>query len=77
MNPNHISYLQATTSTQDSFDAQIDPSEALGREKLQEYFDFPIDGWQAQAGGEILSGNNVIVCAPTGAGKTVVGEMAL
>jgi superfamily II RNA helicase len=32
---------------------------------------------QARSGGEILKGNNVIVCAPTGAGKTVVGEMAL
>jgi len=51
--------------------------EQIGREKLQKYFDFPIDSWQAQAGGEILSGHNVIVCAPTGAGKTVVGEMAL
>lgn len=49
----------------------------LGRELLQPYFSFPLDDWQLQAGGEICQGSNVIVCAPTGAGKTVIGEMAL
>ena len=49
----------------------------LGRSELSSYFDFPLDDWQLRAGGEILSGHNVIVCAPTGAGKTVCGEMAL
>jgi superfamily II RNA helicase len=44
---------------------------------LDKYFVFPLDDWQLQAGGAILRGDNVIVCAPTGAGKTVVGEMAL
>ena len=33
--------------------------------------------WQMQAGGAVLQGHNVILCAPTGAGKTVAGEMAL
>ena len=49
----------------------------IGREQLQPYFDFPLDDWQLQAGGAIVQGHNVIVAAPTGAGKTVVGEMAL
>jgi superfamily II RNA helicase len=49
----------------------------LARDLLQPYFSFPLDDWQLQAGGEIFQGSNVIVCAPTGAGKTVVGEMAL
>jgi superfamily II RNA helicase len=49
----------------------------LARDELEQYFDFPLDDWQLQAGGEILRGNNVIVCSPTGSGKTVVGEMAI
>ena len=47
------------------------------RWKLQPHFNFPLDSWQLEAGYEILQGRNVIVSAPTGAGKTVVGEMAL
>ena len=50
---------------------------ALGRSELAKYFNFPLDDWQLQTGGEILMGHNVIVCAPTGSGKTVCGEMAL
>ena len=49
----------------------------LGEEVFGQYFRFPLDDWQLQAGGAIRQGMNVIVCAPTGAGKTVVGEMAL
>lgn len=44
---------------------------------IPQYFNFPLDDWQLQAGNEIIQGNNVITCAPTGAGKTVVGEIAL
>ena len=47
------------------------------RAKLQPHFNFPLDSWQLEAGYEILQERNVIVSAPTGAGKTVVGEMAL
>ena len=47
------------------------------REQLQKYFPFPLDSWQIAAGTSLLADHNVICCAPTGAGKTVVGEMAL
>ena len=40
----------------------------LGRAQLAHHFDFPLDDWQLQAGGEILLGHNVIVSAPTGSG---------
>ena len=45
--------------------------------QLQSNFPFPLDTWQLDAGAAIYNNANVIVCAPTGAGKTVVGEMAL
>lgn len=44
---------------------------------IEQYFNFPLDDWQIKAGDEIIKGHNVITCAPTGAGKTVVGEIAL
>jgi superfamily II RNA helicase len=44
---------------------------------IQHHFNFPLDDWQLQAGTEIIKGNNVITCAATGAGKTVVGEIGL
>ncbi|KAL7536286.1 hypothetical protein ACHAXR_007054 [Thalassiosira sp. AJA248-18] len=47
------------------------------QQQLQPHFPFPLDSWQLSAGASILANQNVIVCAPTGAGKTVVGEMAL
>ena len=50
---------------------------ALGRAEFQHQFSFPLDDWQWHAGGALVRGCNVIVAAPTGAGKTVVGEMAL
>jgi ATP-dependent RNA helicase HelY len=38
---------------------------------------FPLDPFQAQACGALEDGHGVLVCAPTGAGKTVVGEFAV
>src|SRR5580693_8636936 len=38
---------------------------------------FGLDGFQQQACAALESGHGVLVCAPTGAGKTVVGEFAV
>jgi len=38
---------------------------------------FGLDGFQQQACSALESGHGVLVCAPTGAGKTVVGEFAV
>ena len=38
---------------------------------------FPLDGFQQRACTALENGHGVLVCAPTGAGKTVVGEFAV
>src|ERR1700744_6615149 len=38
---------------------------------------FGLDSFQQQACSALESGHGVLVCAPTGAGKTVVGEFAV
>jgi ATP-dependent RNA helicase HelY len=38
---------------------------------------FGLDGFQQQACAALESGHGVLVCAPTGAGKTIVGEFAV
>ncbi len=38
---------------------------------------FTLDGFQREACAALESGHGVLVCAPTGAGKTVVGEFAV
>lgn len=38
---------------------------------------FPLDGFQQRACAALDAGHGVLVCAPTGAGKTVVGEFAV
>lgn len=38
---------------------------------------FALDGFQQRACAALERGHGVLVCAPTGAGKTVVGEFAV
>ena len=40
-------------------------------------FDFPLDDFQVRACQAVSSGQGVLVAAPTGAGKTIVGEFAV
>jgi ATP-dependent RNA helicase HelY len=55
---------------------------ASARKKYQitaefiETFDFPFDPFQIAACNAVEDGKGVLVAAPTGAGKTVVGEFA-
>lgn len=43
----------------------------------QSFFKFPLDPFQEEACQAIDAGENVLVCAPTGAGKTAVAEWAM
>jgi ATP-dependent RNA helicase HelY len=45
-------------------------------QKFSQSFDFPLDEFQIQSLHCVEDGNGVLVAAPTGAGKTVVGEFA-
>ncbi|HZJ06897.1 MAG TPA: DEAD/DEAH box helicase [Nocardioidaceae bacterium] len=41
------------------------------------FYDFPLDDFQVRACRELEFGNGVLVAAPTGSGKTLVGEFAV
>lgn len=43
---------------------------------FEQNFDFPLDDFQAEACIALEAGKSVLVAAPTGAGKTIVGEFA-
>ena len=44
---------------------------------LEQLFPFPLDPFQHQAIAALDAGKSVVVCAPTGSGKTLVGEYAI
>lgn len=51
-------------------------SDTVLTEEFASTFSFPFDEFQSQACRAVESGKGVLVAAPTGAGKTVVGEFA-
>jgi ATP-dependent RNA helicase HelY len=46
-------------------------------EEFERSFPFRFDGFQREGCAALAAGRSVLVCAPTGAGKTVVGEFAV
>jgi superfamily II RNA helicase len=44
---------------------------------LDQLFPFPLDSFQLQAVEALDQGKSVVVCAPTGSGKTLIGEYAI
>lgn len=44
---------------------------------FQELYDFPLDPFQIEACEALEAGSGVLVAAPTGSGKTIVGEFAV
>jgi superfamily II RNA helicase len=52
-------------------------SAALSTTELQQVFPFDLDRFQLQAINALNQGKSVVVCAPTGSGKTLIGEYAI
>ena len=48
----------------------------LRLDEIEDTFQFPLDDFQRQAVSRFLAGKSVLVCAPTGAGKTAIAEAA-
>lgn len=44
---------------------------------LNQLFPFPLDDFQQEAIAALNAGKSTIVCAPTGSGKTLIGEYAI
>ncbi len=63
-----------------SADSTTDPAGPASDPLLTDFargYDFPLDDYQLEACHHVAAGAGVLVAAPTGAGKTVVGEFAV
>jgi superfamily II RNA helicase len=56
--------------------AGVDPTLESNLQEVLSEFKFPLDAFQVKSVRHILSGRSVVVCAPTGAGKTAIAEAA-
>jgi len=55
----------------------VNPIASPSELNLQELFPFQLDEFQDQAISALASGKSVVICAPTGSGKTLIGEYAI
>ena len=46
-------------------------------EKLENFYKFPLDEFQRDATRVLIDGHSLVVSAPTGSGKTLIGETAI
>ena len=60
-----------------SGDAAVPPTAPSTVPPLEELFPFPLDRFQLEAIDALNQGHSVVVSAPTGSGKTLVGEYAI
>ena len=63
-----MSSVANVTTAKDVVDFELDPSEI---------FPFVLDSFQLEAIDALKQGHSVVVSAPTGSGKTLVGEYAI
>lgn len=66
--------LEAMTSSDHVLEQ---PAVPTAFDEFAERLDFRLDDFQSRACRALESGHDVLVCAPTGAGKTIVGEFAV
>lgn len=55
----------------------MNPTASTSELNLQELFPFQLDQFQHQAIAALAVGKSVVICAPTGSGKTLIGEYAI
>ena len=55
-------------------ESDVDSSAPL---KASDIFPFPLDDFQLEATDALNQGHSVVVSAPTGSGKTLIGEYAI
>ena len=55
----------------------MNPIASISEFNLEELFPFELDGFQKKAISALSAGKSVVICAPTGSGKTLVGEFAI
>ena len=55
----------------------MNPIASTSELNLQELFPFELDEFQKQAIAALAAGKSVVICAPTGSGKTLIGEYAI
>jgi ATP-dependent RNA helicase HelY len=67
----------ATTSPADRFAAARHRARAGAVGRFESLYPFELDEFQLQACRAVEAGDGVLVAAPTGAGKTIVGEFAI
>ena len=61
---------------EDVYDDLYESEVTMTVEDVLKGFAFPLDGFQEDAFRHIVCGRSVVVCAPTGAGKTAIAEAA-
>ena len=61
--------------SKETFELSTESSEVL--EKLENFYKFPLDEFQRDATRVLIDGHSLVVSAPTGSGKTLIGETAI
>lgn len=77
MTTKHIGMKDMIFSYPISFGRSQDSTDAIFEESLKKYYRFTPDKYQRDAAKVIFDGNDPLTTAPTGTGKTLIGENAI